>query len=410
MSLAEKWNFDWNELKAILDGESMIDMSNLKNSSWEDATEFLYQYGYDMENFEHRRKLAAVRIESWNFIQLTLMPKEWKRGLQPPEEVIGAEDVRTIVLLASDQSEDNYENRVWACALLRVMHTITHIDGGNKFAEIEKARSQIIERYSKHLFRNEDQDLCFGTKENFIVIDRVEWKYKKPRHSVIIKLLHKKGNVAETIHDLLGIRIVVKNLYDILMLLKILLENHIVIFANLHPSRTRNNLFQLSDFKNSLELLKNMMNQKHLTETGFYDLLEGMMDAHMPKKKHHSNPHSSNLYRSVQLTCRHLIRLPSFKSNILNSLKGTVEAVENIGEDSSMIRDISFLIENMLWDNGEEETAFYPYELQIVDEKTARINKVGEASHANYKKMQLRSARRRVLGGVLTLRRRQKKI
>ena len=97
------------------------------------------------------------------------------------------------------------------------------------------------------------------------------------------------------------------------------------------------------------------------------------------KKKHHSNPHSSNLYRSVQLTCRHLIRLPSFKSNILNSLKGTVEAVENIGEDSSMIRDISFLIENMLWDNGEEETAFYPYELQIVDEKTARINKVGEA-------------------------------
>ena len=101
-----------------------------------------------------------------------------KGAPQPPEEVIGAEDVRTIVLLASDQSEDNYENRVWACALLRVMHTITHIDGGNKFAEIEKARSQIIERYSKHLFRNEDQDLCFGTKENFIVIDRVEWKYK----------------------------------------------------------------------------------------------------------------------------------------------------------------------------------------------------------------------------------------
>ena len=60
----------------------------------------------------------------------------------------------------------------------------------------------------------------------------------------------------ETIHDLLGIRIVVKNLYDILLVLKILLEQHIVVFANLHPSRTRNNLFQLSDFKNSLELLK----------------------------------------------------------------------------------------------------------------------------------------------------------
>ena len=45
-----------------------------------------------------------------------------------------------------------------------------------------------------------------------------------------------------------------------------------------------------------------MMKQKHLTETVFYDLLEGMMGAHMPNIKHHSNPHSSKMYRSVQLT------------------------------------------------------------------------------------------------------------
>ena len=300
------------------------------------------------------------------------------------------------------------KNRVWACALLRVMHTITHIDGGNRFVELEKARSQIIERYSQHLFRDDNQDLCFGTRDFHTLIDRVEWKYQKPRHSIIIKLLHKKGNVAETIHDLLGIRIVVKNLYDILLVLKILLEQHIVVFANLHPSRTRNNLFQLSEFKNSLELLKNMMKRQHLTETSFYDLLEGMMDAHMPNIKHHSNPHSSKMFRSVQLTCRHLVRFPSFKSSILNSLKDIAGAVEKSGSDSNIIRDISFLIENMLWDEGEEDTAFYPYELQLVDQKTAEANKLGEASHANYKRLQLRSARRRVLAGVLTLKRNKK--
>ena len=87
------------------------------------------------------------------------------KGYHPPEELIKAHDARTILLMASDVSEENYEKRVWACALLRVMHTITHIDGGNRFVEIEKARSQIIDRYSKHLFRNENQDLCFGTKE-----------------------------------------------------------------------------------------------------------------------------------------------------------------------------------------------------------------------------------------------------
>ena len=56
----------------------------------------------------------------------------------------------------------------------------------------------------------------------------------------------------------------------------------------------------------------------------------------------------------------------------------------------------------------EEDTAFYPYELQLVDKKTADSNKIGEASHANYKKLQLRSARRRVLAGVLTLKRNKK--
>ena len=41
MDLSEKWNFDWSELGAILDGESMVDMTKLKNFSWEDATEYL---------------------------------------------------------------------------------------------------------------------------------------------------------------------------------------------------------------------------------------------------------------------------------------------------------------------------------------------------------------------------------
>ena len=124
MNLSEKWDFDWNELGAILDGESMIDMTKLKNFSWEDATEYLYRYGYDMKNFEHRRKLDAVRIESWYFIQATIMPKEWSRGITPLKNLIKAHDARTILLMASDVSEENYEKRVWACALLRVMHTI----------------------------------------------------------------------------------------------------------------------------------------------------------------------------------------------------------------------------------------------------------------------------------------------
>ena len=44
---------------------------------------------------------------------------------------------------------------------------------------------------------------------------------------------------------------------------------------------------------------------------------------------------------------------------------------------------------------------FYPFEIQIVDRESNDANSLGEASHQEYKKSQLRSAFKRIFGKIL---------
>jgi uncharacterized protein (TIGR04562 family) len=44
---------------------------------------------------------------------------------------------------------------------------------------------------------------------------------------------------------------------------------------------------------------------------------------------------------------------------------------------------------------------FYPFEVQVVDEKSHKGNTEGEASHAEYKKAQTKSAMLRVFGDLI---------
>ena len=53
--------------------------------------------------------------------------------------------------------------------------------------------------------------------------------------------------------------------------------------------------------------------------------------------------------------------------------------------------------------SGEDEFAFFPFEVQVMDLKAWETNSTGKASHGKYKKSQVRAARRRVLNEILPL-------
>ncbi|RYZ85622.1 MAG: TIGR04552 family protein, partial [Proteobacteria bacterium] len=285
----------------------------------------------------------------------------------------------------------------WACAVLRVMHTLAHIDGVAKFADVEAARTQIMNRFLKYIFRNTDGQLCFGSRETSVQLDRIEWKLRKSRESILLKLLHKKANVAETIYDLLGMRIITKNLSDVMVVVKFLREFHMVSFPNCNPSRARNSLIDVEGFKHNVDMLREMLEEGRIQPHEFTNILLGLTKP--ISLGNHANPHSAKDYRAVQLTCRQLIRYPN------PNLQWQEKMSRYVGDARGSELMQKVCQEILLLSNTDEKMieGFFPFELQVMDEESAASNAVGDASHDRYKQSQVKAARRRVLHRVLTL-------
>lgn len=398
--LLKVWSFNWGIMDVLIGGKSSIDLQELKVRSWQDATEFLRYYGYDPDVPADAQKIHMVICEAWNFIEQYLMPFEWSRGKQPPSHLLYTHDARDIILAASDLRPEVATTQAWACAVLRVMHTIAHIDGVTKYADIEAARTQVMNRFLKFVFRDQDGKLRFGDRQTSVVLDRIEWKLRKSRESIILKLLHKKANVAETIYDLLGIRVITKKLADVMVVVKFLRDFHIVTFPNCNPSRARNSLIDVESFKHNVDMLREMLEDGRIKPQEFTNILQGLTKP-LAVVNSAANPHTAKGYRAVQLTCRQLIRYPNPALRWQDKLRRYM-GDKAISEQAQQI--CSEILQLAATESQEEQLeGFFPFELQVMDEASAAQNAMGEASHDRYKQSQVKAARRRVLNRVLSL-------
>lgn len=399
--LMKLWDFNWGIMDVLIGGKSSIDLHDMKIRNWQDATEFLRYYGYDPDLGTDAMKIHAVICEAWNFIEQYLMPYEWSRGKQPPPHLLFAHDARDILLAASDMRPELALSQAWACAVLRVMHTIAHIDGVAKFADVEAARTQIMNRFLRFIFRDQEGKLRFGDRRFNVVLDRIEWKLRKSRESIILKLLHKKANVAETIYDLLGIRIITKRLSDVLVVVKFLREFHMVTFPNCNPSRARNSLIDVESFKHNVDMLREMLEDGRIQPQEFTNILQGLTKPLSSHAGAGMNPHSGRNYKAVQLTCRQLIRYPN---PVLRWQEKLQRQMSEGGLSPSAQQICSEFMGLARCEVQEQEIeGFFPFELQVMDEHAAAQNAQGEASHDRYKQSQVRAARRRILHRVLNL-------
>lgn len=398
--LLEKWNFDWPVLNVLISGHSSIDLPQLFVEDFEDATKFIQNYGYNPEVKEDARFTHSVIIEAINFIENVLMPSEWKRGNQPPEDVLLCEDVRYLLVWASSNAKDriSIKRKKWSCAILRVMHTIAHIGEISENVEIKAAREQIFTQFEKCLFRDSEGGLRFGDHNKSVAIECVEWKVGKSRESIILKLLHKPANVAETIFDRLGVRIVTKYRLDTLVMVQFLRDFFLVTFPNTTPSRSKNTLINIDQFRPHLEFLWAELEQDKISAQEFVKKLDKDFSA----VSKGSNPHSSKSYKSIQLTCRQLIRYESPNYIWRKRL------MEHLHENSSKISEHSVELAkeiinfSKMWTYcKKEQLVFFPFEVQIINAKMAKMIETGDASHDKYKKSQIRAARKRVLSQIL---------
>jgi uncharacterized protein (TIGR04562 family) len=401
----ESESFSWDILRLILEGTSSIDLPSLSLHTREEASEFLLHYGYDLDDPHDEAETARVHVEAVSFLKRYLCQK-WRvsdsASLEPdpdtapleiPAEIERPQDLRDLLVWASAEPGSS-PRQLWACAVLRVMHTISHVNNALHSDFYGEIKRQILDRYKHHVDRRPDGSLWLGRGSQAVPLSAIYYKEEKSRDSMILKLLFKPDNVAQNIYDRIGVKIVVPTLLEAVQALQYLRTNNLIIFAHITPGRSRNTLLDLARFRRLYEEVAQ--------EVGGAD--GGALNRALRERLSHlgdgpsaepDNPFSSPHYRSIQFTSRQLIKVtnPTFRK--ARKLRAHLERY-HLGPDLEALLDD---LEGP--EQAREIRFFFPYEVQILDEENHRLSLAGAASHAEYKLRQLQATRRRILGRLL---------
>jgi uncharacterized protein (TIGR04562 family) len=311
-------------------------------------------------------------------------------ALEIPRKILEVNDVTDLLMFAS--SEGRSELRAWAGALLRVIHTLSHVDRDLRTHYFKDIQTQILDRFYRQLHRDEAGTLYLGrTPEDPFRVDLVQFdvKPKKARDSTIIKLLHKPESVAEELFDRVGVRFVTRTRLDAVRVIQYLEHANVVVGANIKPSRSRNTLLNVDRFEEMLREHLPRLKSGEITEEELAALLEKVP---FPEEKPGENPFSSEHYRAIQFTCRQLIKIKNPLSDQIRELKTAARGKELDPALSAAIEKVDQkYVQRVV-------RFFYPYEVQVMDERSFQENEKGRSAHREYKKAQQRAALTRVMG------------
>jgi uncharacterized protein (TIGR04562 family) len=371
--------------RVILGGSSAVDLDGVDIREMEAARAFAFNYGYDVSIPTQRHQVVRGFEEALAFMQEVILENT---GLEIPPEFFEIQDPLVLLLWASERPMDLRAR--WSCAILRVMHTIFHIDHNFILRFLPEIQAQVFARYDRFLHQKADGSWVLrGSYE--VPLVAVERKENKNRLSILLKLLHKPENVAETIYDQIGLRLVAEDLLGVLEVLRFLLDHHVVMAAHTKPSRARNRLFDLAALEAWMEQLPPGFSPE---ASGSASRAEICRAIGISAKDDWENPFSSKDYSAIQFTGRTLIRLPSPAVPALERLQSNFAA---IGKPE--LGDLLHIPE--LIQAQDEFTFFFAHEVQIMDRAGFQNARQGSASHGEYKQRKQEAARKRVLKGIL---------
>ena len=176
-----------------------------------------------------------------------------------------------------------------------------------------------------------------------------------------------------------------------LKVVKYLRDKMIVMPPNIKPSRSRNTLIDIEALRSRLQDLLLRADRGEISEVEFTAQLEEVAKAPQVGPE---NPHSSEYYRAIQFTVRQLIKLR-------NPLYADLKELKNQARSNPVHADLLKLIEKIDLTHIQREIRFfYPYEIQVFDRSGAEENERGRSAHSDYKRAQVLSAMKRVMGGL----------
>ncbi len=398
-SYLSNYLFNWDVFDIMLNAKSVLDSKVFVGTDLTRETAHLFMQGYGIDPVDpvSRAELFGTFQEALQFIMRYFLKDGNSEGLEYriPSTLYMITDITDLFILASVKTgKPDNEERIWAEIVLKVMHTLLHIDKDLRSNYFSVIQTQIFDRFYKYLHRDKENRLFLGDNENKYSIPLVDFqtKAKKSRESVLIKLLHKVENVAEELFDRVGVRFITENRFDSLRVLKFLVEKSIVIPHNAKTSRSVNTLIDLAKFKRGYSRILKESMRHGLTETGFLEAMEReIVNSALIREGQDRNQHSKATYRSIQFTCRQLVKYVNPFFHEFSYLRQNAKEAE--GQDNILAKKILAMDMSLI---SRDVRFFYPFEVQVVDRESHKANTEGEASHREYKKAQLKFARNRV--------------
>lgn len=373
--MRQRYFLDGETESVILGPSSAIDLPSLCTDTFEKAHDFVIGYGFDPNDEAQERELAKLRADALDLIEQQLLddPDAPDQRMEIPEAVLQERDVRKLMVMAST---DRGQAGRFACSVLRIMHTLTHVNNDLSVHFFPSIQKQILDRVLRYVHTDAAGDVYLGSDENGIRLYVLDIKTQKSYDSLVLKLLHKVENVGADIFDRIGFRFVTYSKIEALQALSFLKQSFVFAFPNVKTSRSRNTLIDLEAFHNALERMIGMVERGEIDERDVYRLVAGFAES---KECHpdiirqalsERNLYSSTEYSSIQFTCRQLIRV-----------QGPPITLPGVHNPNPGLVDYKF---------------FFPYEVQILDKESYTESRKGRASHAEYKRAQIRAVRERV--------------
>jgi uncharacterized protein (TIGR04562 family) len=402
-SYLSEYGFNWETLDVVCSGKSSLDATNYLTelSNKDQVSNFLYGYGFDITDPVESAELFGIFQEAIQFIKRYFLKEGNPDGLdlRVPNYLFSITNISELFLAATGHSSFKLkmDEQLWAGVVLKVMHTLLHTDKDLRYRYYSTIQQQIFDRFYKFIHRDEENRLFLKSEQGIsIPLQDFQTKAKKTRDSIVIKLLHKQENVAEELFDRIGVRLITHNKLDALRVIKFLHRNHVIMINNIKPSRSQNTLVDLGMLRIKIYSLYKDAIRNQMAEEIFYEKLNALIEMCTPVKVQQDNKHTFNEYRAIHFTGRQLIKYRNpFMASFNEVRKQALSNKENPLSQSLLHLDTSAISRDIRF--------FYPFEVQITDIASHIKNSKGEASHAEYKKSQLKSAMKRIFRPIIEL-------
>jgi uncharacterized protein (TIGR04562 family) len=379
-------------LDVVLQGLSILDTPRLEVRTMEEATSFIAVYGFDVSDPSDVELLWSLFDESVKYLETLLATPEYRVVPEHLRCRKSVQDLRRLLLLASGSVDDDQR---WACALLRVMHVLVHLQYDPRLRYFEQVQNQILSRLDAYLFTDPDSGaLYLGTGEaggERIKLLYFKKKDRKDREREIIKLLHKTESLAEEIYDRIGFRLVTESKFDAMRALRFLVDKNVISVANIRPGRSRNRLLDVKRFRFEIERIASHV-EKSGEDAPYVEKMIRRLERRISLSglgRSLINPNTSEHYRAIQFTCRELVKVRNPQFRVYNALRQQLESLHG---------GLQALHEVFPTPPPEFEHVFFPYEIQIMDVKAYADSVFGRSNHDEYRRKQLCRAQARVFG------------